>query len=184
MFVPKFVKDNLRNFVLECDFGDAYDESVANGGPIKQYVKSLTEHNITNNPIITLLMCLYIKHHNLQHPVNRQQVIPSPEWLKYFGEALDELRRERDEKFYQLEDLFHNMESEDTRCDLKLARKRRIGDNSFRYAHIISIINKCCKKRDEVTDSEKTILDNVSSSEILETERQILNTTIRQLKTV
>ena len=186
LYNAKFVTDNLRKFVAECDFGDAYDEEGNNLGPLQDHIPLLAKEGITCNATLTPVFCTYVAKHGIQNPKKKQQIIPTEEFKEYFGEELEQMKEEDKIRLAKakaaLKAANPNNKREYAALELKLEKEkdRLINIDSFKYARFPGISSKCTIKAEDMTEEQKKRLEEDKDlEEQLKQERAVVSITLK-----
>ena len=185
LYNPKFVTKELKDFVANCDFGDAYDANGKSMGKLQDHIPLLAKDGITCNATLTPVFCTYVARHNIQNPKMKQQIIPTPEFTKYFGAKLNEMKEEDKKLLAEArkalkeadpndEDLYHELEDE-----VKKLEDRQIDPKSFKYARFPGISSKCTIKKPNLTDAQRERLEDDTLEARLKAERFIVSQTLK-----
>lgn len=153
---PILITRNMNDFLLEVDFGSAYDESGNDIGPLRDYIPSIVNIGATTTGILTSLFSIYRQLTKNYDPNDKNYTIPTDLMMKYFSNE------------------FKTIENEDAKDD---SRTVKFKSDRFRTARLRTLFTHCTDK--SITDDEKKELEELS--EQLSVEQQHVKNTLAHL---
>lgn len=153
---PILITKSMHSFILEADFGSAYDEDGNDIGPLKDHLPSLIDIGATTTGILTSLFSIYRQLTNNYDPNDKNYTIPTALMKKHFSN-----------EFAQIED-------DDARDN---SRTDKFSSDRFRTARLRTLFTYCTDK--DITDDEKKELEAMTDK--LRDEQQHVKNTLTHL---